>query len=201
MVFTQIMGRGISDKRVIEAMQKVARHLFVDKAYITRAYDDKPLPIGYNQTISQPYIIAFMLEQVKLKPTDKVLDIGFGCGYQSAILAEICKEVCSIEIISKLFTLGKNNLSSAGYTNVNCRNSDGYEGMPDHAPFNAIIVAAASKTVPTPLLQQLKLNGSLIAPIGPKGGTQQLKLFTKSVNGITEKNLIQVRFVPFMRHQ
>lgn len=200
MVFTQIMGRGITDKAVIEAMQKVPRHKFVDNKNEKRAYEDHPLPIGHYQTISQPYIIAYMLEQLKLKLTDKVLDIGSGCGYQSAVLAEICKEVYSIEIIRSLFTLGQGNLSSAGYTKVNCLYGDGYAGWPDEAPYDAIIVAAASKTVPPPLLKQLNINGSLIIPIGPEGGTQQLKLFTKTDNEIIEKSLIQVRFVPFKRY-
>jgi len=194
MVETQIQARDIKDPLVLRAMLKVPRHLFIPESNIAYAYDDGPLPIGEGQTISQPYIVALMTELAELKPDSKVLEIGTGSGYQAAILAEICKEVCTIEIIEKLGRKAEEKLKDLGYKNIFVKIGDGYQGWKDHAPFDAIIVTAAPEHIPQPLLDQLKLGGRLIIPVGEL--FQELVLVRKSEKGITKENITGVRFVP-----
>ena len=155
MVDNQIKARGVNDQKVLSAMKKVPRHLFVPKAYQSSAYDDQPLPIGMSQTISQPYIVGFMTEAIDPKPNDKVLEIGTGSGYQAAVLAEIVKEVYTLEIITELGLLAKERLKTLGYENIHAKVSDGYYGWAQHGPFDAIIVTAAAEEIPKPLIDQL----------------------------------------------
>lgn len=199
MVRNQIESRGIKDDMVLKAMRKVPRHHFVPNKYKSQAYQDCPLPIGFNQTISQPYIVAYMTEQLKLKPSDKVLEIGTGSGYQAAILAEIADSVYTIEIVEALANFSKLKLNSLGYKNIISKAGDGYMGWEKYAPFDAIIITAAPVKVPQPLIDQLAENGKLIVPLGPKGSSQELKILTKQKGRIKSKNLIGVRFVPFTR--
>ena len=194
MVVEQIAARGVSDQRVLAAMRKVPRHEFVPEEYQDMAYRDTPLPIGYGQTISQPYIVAYMTEQLELSPRDTVLEIGTGSGYQAAVLAELAAEVYTIEIIPELAEQAKKTLQRLGYTNVHVRIGDGYKGWPEHAPFDAIILTAAPPKIPQPLLDQLKENGRLIAPVGED--YQELVLIRKHDGEFSRKNLIPVRFVP-----
>lgn len=175
MVRNQIIARGIKSKAVTDAMRKVPRHMFVPYNTRTFAYNDQPLPIGHNQTISQPYIVAYMTEALDAKPGDKVLEIGTGSGYQAAILAEMGIEVYTIEIIPELAETAKRNLKRTGYNNVNTRLGDGYAGWPEEAPFDAIIITAAPETIPQALVEQLKTGGTMILPVGPRESTQSLK--------------------------
>jgi protein-L-isoaspartate(D-aspartate) O-methyltransferase len=198
MVENQIIQRGISHPATILAMQKVPRHVYVPDEFQQFAYDDRPLPIGNNQTISQPYIVAYMTEQLNLQPSDKVLEIGTGSGYQAAILAEIVKEVYTIEIIKPLGLRAATTLKNEGYENVYCRIGDGYHGWEKQQPFDAIIITAAPPEVPQALFDQLSEKGQLIAPV-EENGQQYLKLYTKSKNKIKSKRLLAVRFVPFTR--
>ncbi|MCU4155720.1 protein-L-isoaspartate(D-aspartate) O-methyltransferase [Carboxylicivirga sp. A043] len=199
MVENQIIKRGISNPATITAMQKVPRHLFVPDELQPFAYDDRPLPIGNNQTISQPYIVAYMTEQLELQPGDKVLEIGTGSGYQAAILAEIVEEVYTIEIIKQLGLRAASTLKNQGYSNVFCRIGDGYHGWKENEPYDAIILTAAPSNVPKALFEQLDEEGQLIAPI-EKNGQQYLILYTKEKNKIKHKRLLAVRFVPFTRN-
>ena len=199
MVQEQIINRGITDENVIDAMLTVPRHYFVPQIHKSKAYFDCPLPIGYNQTISQPYIVAFMTEKLQLHPDDKVLEIGTGSGYQAAILSQIVDSVFTIEIINELATISHQKLKTAGYANVYFKAGDGYNGWPEHAPFNAIIVTAAPDQVPQPLLDQLAEGGRLIIPVGPTHNIQHLKIYKKEKGKIKQKNLLAVRFVPFIR--
>ncbi len=201
MVQTQIIDRGITDTEVIKAMLNVPRHFFVPEKHKSKAYFDCPLPIGYNQTISQPYIVAFMTEKLNLNSKDKVLEIGTGSGYQSAILSQIVDSVFTIEIVKELSIVSKHKLETGGYTNVFCRQGDGYNGWPEHAPFDAIIVTAAPDKVPEPLLDQLAENGRLIIPVGPVNNTQHLNLYIKKNGKIKQQSLLTVRFVPFIREK
>ncbi|HHM24105.1 MAG TPA: protein-L-isoaspartate(D-aspartate) O-methyltransferase [Bacteroidetes bacterium] len=194
MVVEQIASRGVSDPRVLAAMRKVPRHEFVPEEYRDLAYRDTPLPIGYGQTISQPYIVAYMTEQLHIGKEDTVLEIGTGSGYQAAVLAELASEVYTIEIIPELAERAKKTLRRLGYNNVHVRIGDGYKGWPEHAPFDAIILAAAPPRVPQPLLDQLKEGGRLIAPVGED--YQELVLIRKENGEILRENLIPVRFVP-----
>jgi protein-L-isoaspartate(D-aspartate) O-methyltransferase len=195
MVETQIAARGVRDPRVLAAMRKVPRHLFVDPAARSQAYEDHPVPIGNNQTISQPYIVALMTELLELPPKGRALEIGTGSGYQSAVLAEIASEVYSIEILPELAQASARKLKELGYTNVEVREGDGYRGWIEHAPFDGIIVTAAPERIPQPLLDQLAVGGRMVIPVG--GFFQELKVFTKEKDGrITEKDIIPVRFVP-----
>ena len=195
MVETQIVARGIRDPRVLAAMRKVPRHLFVDAAQRAEAYEDHPLPIPGNQTISQPYIVALMTELLELKPTSRVLEIGTGSGYQSAVLAELAKEVYTIEIVPELASLAAKRLTELAYDNVRTREGDGYRGWPEEAPFDAVIVTAAPERIPQPLLDQLAPGGVMVIPVG--GFFQELKVFRKSVDGrVTERDILPVRFVP-----
>ena len=194
MVREQIVARGVQDATVLKALRQVPRHLFVPEGLQSEAYDDNPLPIGHGQTISQPYIVAFMTGQLNLSSSDKVLEIGTGSGYQAAILAEICKEVYTIEIVDPLARESKKLLKSLGYKNVHVRSGDGYRGWPEAAPFDAVIVTAAPDKVPRPLIEQLKVGGRMIIPVG--SWFQNLRLITKTSDGLREKNVMPVRFVP-----
>lgn len=200
MVRQQIAARGIKDKATLEAMRKVERHKLVPDDMVRYAYEDSPLPIGNDQTISQPYIVALTTEQIRPRPGMKVLDVGTGSGYQAAVLAEIVDEVYSIEIIGDLASRAKEHLKAMGYDNIHVKAGDGYHGWEEHAPFDAIVVAAAPATIPQPLLDQLKPGGRLVIPVG-EAGDQHLRLVEKNKNGkIKERNLLPVRFVPFTRN-
>lgn len=195
MVASQIKRRGIRDQRVLEAMRKVERHKFVPDPLQHKAYDDRPLPIGLGQTISQPYIVAFMTEQLQLRGSEKVLEIGTGSGYQAAILGEIAEQVFTIEIVEELARRSSALLKQLGYRNITVRAGDGYQGWPEEAPFDAIIVTAAPDHIPRPLIDQLKPGGRLIIPVG--GFSQDLILMTKQENNeIQKKRVLPVRFVP-----
>ena len=194
MVETQIKARGVKDPRVLSAMLKVERHLFVPKEYQSSAYSDQPLPIGEGQTISQPYIVALMTELLDLKGEEKVLEIGTGSGYQAAILAELAKEVYTIEIIETLANSAKNILTNLGYQNIHVKAGDGYLGWPETAPFDAIIVTCAPDHIPKPLLEQLKEGGRLVVPVGAY--SQELKKIVKRSGKIETEDVIPVIFVP-----
>ncbi len=197
MVARQIAARGVSDPAVLRAMQAVPRHKFVPPELIDQAYADHPLPIGYGQTISQPYIVALMTEKLNIGPGDKVLEVGTGSGYQAAVLAEITDQVYSVEIIPQLAARAAKTLKETGYTTVQTLNADGYYGWEEHAPYDAIVVTAAPDHVPPPLIQQLKDGGRLVIPIGPPGGYQTLWQITKHGDKLETRNLGGVRFVPF----
>lgn len=195
MIEEQIIARGIKDKRVIQAMRKVPRHVFVPETNRSRAYDDNPVPIGQGQTISQPYIVACMTELLHLSPDDTVLEIGTGSGYQAAILAEIAHEVYTIEIIPELGKRAENVLQELHYENIKVKIGDGYHGWPEYAPFDAIIVTAAPAYVPEPLIDQLKIDGRLVVPVGVYP-YQELKQIVKTSEGIEEHDITSVLFVP-----
>jgi protein-L-isoaspartate(D-aspartate) O-methyltransferase len=201
MVVWQIEQRGVSDPRVLEAMRSVPRHLFVPPDYVGQAYEDHPLPIGLGQTISQPYIVAWMTELLGLESDYKVLEIGTGSGYQAAILAEVVDQVYTIEIIPELADSARKRLEILGYENIYVLRADGYWGWPEHAPFDAIIVTAAPDHVPQPLVEQLKPGGRLVIPIGPPGGYQSLWQFALEEGGLVGKEIGGVRFVPFVREE
>lgn len=195
MVEAQIVARGVRDPRVLAAMRKVPRHLFVDPSQRSQAYEDHPLPIPGNQTISQPYIVALMTELLDLQPNERVLEIGTGSGYQSAVLGELAGQVYTIEIVPELAELAASRLKELHYDNVVVREGDGYRGWPEHAPFDAIIVTAAPERIPQPLIEQLAPGGVMVIPVG--GFFQELKVFRKSADGrVTEKDILPVRFVP-----
>ena len=196
MVSEQIQSRGVRDLRTLEAMRKVPRHLFVPDRYRSDAYEDHPLPIGHGQTISQPYIVAFMTEALALKGGEKVLDVGTGSGYQAAVLAEIAAHVYSIEIVAPLADEARQRLVKLGYANVDVRAGDGYAGWPDAAPFDAILVAAAAPKVPEPLRAQLKDGGRLCIPVGEYAEGQELLLIERRGDRFMERRLLPVRFVP-----
>jgi protein-L-isoaspartate(D-aspartate) O-methyltransferase len=198
MLITQIMGRGVKDPRVLAAMRKVPRHEFVPAEFRHRAYEDTPLPIGEGQTISQPYIVAFMSEQLHLNPTDRVLEIGTGCGYQTAVLAELVAEVYSVEILSPLAQRAWRTLERLGYRNVHLRRGDGYNGWAEHAPYDAIIVTCAPPAIPPPLADQLKEGGTLVIPLGDHS-SQQLHLLRKIGGKLRRVTTIPVLFVPMTR--
>ena len=199
MVETQIQNRGISDPEVLRAMRTVPRHLFVPPDRMTDAYNDAPLGIGYGQTISQPYIVAYMTDYLDLEPGDKVFEVGTGSGYQAAILSEIVEQVYTIEIIKELALSAKKRLISLGYKNVNVFSGDGYYGLEDYAPYDAIMVTAAAEFIPPPLIKQLKEGGKMIIPVGSPFFTQQLVLVEKKNGRARTRNLLPVRFVPFTR--
>ena len=195
MVEDQLLPRGITNDRVLTVMRKVPRHEFVPPAFRAGAYDDGPLPIGFGQTISQPYVVAFMTEQLEPKPTDRVLEVGTGSGYQAAVLAELVKEVYTVEIIKELAQRAEADLHRLGYTNVQVRAGDGYLGWQEAAPFDAIIVTCAPEDVPPPLIAQLKDGGRMIIPVG-KAGCQQLVLLQKAGKRLEIRAVLPVRFVP-----
>jgi protein-L-isoaspartate(D-aspartate) O-methyltransferase len=198
MVENTIESRGVKNPAVLRSMRTVPRHEFVPVEYLDQAYDDHPLPIGYGQTISQPYIVAWMTELLDLQPGEKVLEIGTGSGYQAAVLAELGSvEVYSIEIVPELAASAEQRLQSLGYDNLNLKQADGYYGWSDQAPFDAILVTAAPDHLPAPLAEQLSDGGRLVIPIGPPGGFQSLWKFVKTGNDLKAYNLGSVAFVPF----
>jgi protein-L-isoaspartate(D-aspartate) O-methyltransferase len=194
MVESQIISRGVKDPLVIKAMKTVPRHLFIPNDKPSYAYLDEPRPIGEGQTISQPYIVAFMTEQLKLKPDYKVLEIGTGSGYQAAVLAQIVDSVYTIEIIPELAKKAEKVIKELNYDNVVVIEGDGYNGLPSKAPFDAIIVTAAPSKIPPPLLEQLKNGGRMVLPVGEY--VQELVVVNKNENGISMENVLPVRFVP-----
>ena len=194
LVDTTIVERGIKDPRVVAAMRRVPRHEFVPLEQRAHAYEDRPLPIGFDQTISQPYIVAAMTEAAHVKPGAKVLEVGTGSGYQAAVLAEVGAEVYSIEIVEPLAKRTHELLAKLGYKALHLRIGDGYRGWPEAAPFEAIIVTAAPKVVPPPLIEQLAVGGRLVIPVGDE--QQQLKVITRNTSGSTTETLFDVRFVP-----
>lgn len=194
MVRQQIAARGVKDKGVLQAMREVPRHLFVPAEMQPYAYADSPLPIGYEQTISQPYIVGFMTEALKLRPQDRVLEVGTGSGYQAAVLSVLVKEVYSIEIVEPLAKEAAARLQRLGCSNVKVRAGDGYRGWPEAAPFDAIIVTAAPDHLPQPLLDQLAPNGRLVIPVGRT--FQTLTRIRRTTKGFKKESLLPVRFVP-----
>lgn len=194
MVLQQLRSRDIRDEKVLAAMARVPRHLFVPSALRPMAYNDGPLPIGYKQTISQPYIVAYMSEALELEPGAKVLEIGTGSGYQAAVLGEIAGEVFTIEIVPELAKSAEEILGTLGYRNIHVRAGDGYQGWPDKAPFDAIIVTAAPDHIPQPLIDQLAPGGRLVIPVGT--GNQEMMILTRTADGVVSRRTIAVRFVP-----
>lgn len=194
MVNAQILGGGVTDARVLAAMRRVPRHRFLPDEESEDAYGDYPLPIGHGQTISQPFIVAYMTEALKLKPGEKVLEIGTGSGYQAAVLAELGMQVFSIEIVEPLARFAKEKLQQTGYDQVHVRAGDGYQGWPEESPFEAIILTAAPEHIPQPLLEQLAVGGRMILPVG--GYAQDLVLIQRTEEGYQRKTLLPVRFVP-----
>lgn len=199
MVKFQIEERGVKDKIVLDAIRSVPRHEFVPAEYISQAYNDHPVPIGYGQTISQPYIVALMTELADIKPGMKVLEIGTGSGYQAAVLAEITDSVYTIEIIKELGLSAADKMKKMGYNKVHVKIADGYYGWKEFAPFDAIIVTAAAEHIPPPLIEQLKERGKMIIPVGHPFQVQNLMLVEKKEGKIKTKNILPVRFVPFKR--
>jgi protein-L-isoaspartate(D-aspartate) O-methyltransferase len=200
MVLSQIRLRGISDEKVLKAMSEVLRHSFVPEELASQAYADHPLPIGEGQTISQPYIVALMTQSLELKGSERVLEIGTGSGYQAAILANIAKEVYTIEIREKLFSKANQTLGTLGFTNIKTRQADGYFGWPEVAPFDCIMITAAIDHIPPPLLKQLKDGGRLILPLGNPFSYQNLSLVTRHGEDYTVKQITGVLFVPMTGH-
>jgi protein-L-isoaspartate(D-aspartate) O-methyltransferase len=194
MVDQQLRARDITSARVLDAMQKVPRHLFIPEAQRHDAYGDYPVPIGHGQTISQPYIVAFMTQALDVRPTDRVLEIGTGSGYQAAVLAELVKEVYTIEIVEPLAERAQATLSSLGYRNVHVRPGNGYLGWPEHAPFDRVIVTAAPDDVPPALVEQLKIDGIIAIPVGDI--VQELRIMRKTAKGLETLETLPVRFVP-----
>ena len=200
MVEDQIKGRGVKDQAVLKAVSTVKRELFVPEKYRDLAYSDRPLPIGYKQTISQPYIVAYMTEQLQVEKHQKILEIGTGSGYQAAILAELANHVFTIEIIPELAEGAEKVLNKTGYDNITVRTGDGYKGWPDQAPFDRIIVTAAPEEIPEKLVQQLANDGRMIIPVGETLFMQYLWLIKKDKDGIVKKEkILPVRFVPMVK--
>jgi len=197
MVERQLKGRGIKDPRVLAAMAKVPRHLFVPEAQKPHAYEDRPLPIGLGQTISQPYVVALMTEAVRIKPGDKVLEIGTGSGYQAAVLSEITPKAFTIEILPALADAARKRLRELGYPTVQVKTGDGYLGWPQQAPFDAIIVTAAPGKIPPKLVEQLKEGGRMVVPVGERD-KQRLTLVEKQGGKLKITNLAPVAFVPMV---
>lgn len=198
MVHDQIAARGVTDARVLGAMARVPRHAFVPAPQRRQAYEDGPLPIGHGQTISQPYVVAFMTAALNPKPTDRVLEIGTGSGYQAAVLAGLVAEVYSIEIVEPLALRAAEELSRLGYANVKVRCGDGHLGWPEAAPFDAIIVTCAPEQVPQALVEQLRSGGRMIIPVGSQWTGQELVLLRKTPRGLEKKDVLPVRFVPMV---
>ena len=199
MIEKQIKSRGIKNQPTLYSMTRVPRHKFVLEKHIEDAYKDGALPIGHGQTISQPYIVAYMTSILDLKPEHKVLEIGTGSGYQAAVLSEIVKEVYTVEIIKELHEKSDKVLTEIGYKNIKSKHADGYFGWEEYAPFDAIVVTAAAEYVPPPLIEQLKSGGKMIIPVGTPFRTQSLVLVEKKGDEIFSSNLLPVRFVPFTR--
>lgn len=199
MVEQDLGKRGIADARVLDVMGRVPRHAFVLPSDRFRAYGDHPLPIGEGQTISQPYVVAFMTQAARVKPGERVLEVGTGSGYQAAVLAEITDQVYTIEIRQGLARGSADRLKTLGYARVNVRHGNGYHGWPEHAPYDAILVTAAANHIPPPLIQQLKPGGRLVIPVGSTTYHQTLTLLTKDAAGkVRVDHLLDVRFVPLI---
>ncbi|MGD8805837.1 MAG: protein-L-isoaspartate(D-aspartate) O-methyltransferase [Chloroflexota bacterium] len=202
MVQNGVIAWGITDEAVIEAMGAVPRHAFVPDEFLAAAYNNHPLPIGYGQTISQPYIVALMTQSADVSQGDQVLEIGTGSGYQAAVLAQLVDHVYTVEIIEPLAERAKVVLAQLGYDNVTVRRADGYFGWEEHAPFDAIVVTAAPDHIPQPLVAQLKIGGRMVIPVGPVGGFQTLWLVTRTgQDDVQTRNLGSVSFVPFTREE
>jgi protein-L-isoaspartate(D-aspartate) O-methyltransferase len=200
MVRDQIAGRGIGNTAVLAAIRATPRHVFMPADVAAHAYADRPAPIGYGQTISQPYIVAFMTEALDLKKEHRVLEIGTGSGYQAAILSQLTKEVYTIEIVPQLAASATETLKRHGYKNVFVKHGDGYQGWPDKAPFDRIMLTAAPPELPQALVQQLKPGGKLIAPVGRSGLDQELIVVEKATDGkVTKRSVLPVRFVPMVK--
>lgn len=199
MVETQLRSRGIQSEAVLEAMKRIPREEFVPADYRSRAYEDGPLPIGHGQTISQPYIVALMTEQLEPAAHHKVLEVGTGSGYQAAVLSGLVQEVFSIEIVEPLAKQATGTLKALGIQNVHVRAGDGYLGWPEEAPFDTIIVTCAPDHVPQPLIDQLKEGGRLVIPVGERGGIQKLIRLTKTDGSLQQEEVLDVRFVPLTR--
>jgi protein-L-isoaspartate(D-aspartate) O-methyltransferase len=199
MVEQQIAARGVKDKRVLDAMRTVPRHAFVPEEIAQHAYRDSPLPIGYDQTISQPYIVAYMSEALDVQPHHRVLEIGTGSGYQAAVLSLLAKEVYTIEIVPELAARAKKTLEAQGYANVHVREGDGYAGWPEYAPFARIMVTAAPEQIPQPLIDQLAPGGILVIPVGERNAMQWMMIVQKTATGVIERKTIPVAFVPLTR--
>jgi protein-L-isoaspartate(D-aspartate) O-methyltransferase len=199
MVNEQILLRDVADPAVLAAMRKVPRERFVPAELASRAYDDTPLAIGYGQTISQPYIVAYMTEAAGVQRQHKVLEIGTGSGYQAAILGELADAVYTIEIVPELAQTAARTLSDLGYSHVQVRSGDGYAGWPEQAPFDRIVVTAAPEQIPGPLLEQLAPGGRLVIPVGEQGQTQWITIVDKTGDGFANRRTIPVQFVPFTR--
>ena len=197
MVRRQIEGRGIDDPRVVAAMEAVPRHRFVPFGLREAAYGDQPLPIGHGQTISQPYIVAFMAQAAEVGPEDRVLEIGTGSGYAAAVLAELAAEVFTVEIVPELAEGARRALTETGYDRVHVRTGDGWLGWPENAPYDAVVVAAAPDTIPRALVEQLAPGGKLVIPVG--AARQTLRVLRKTRDGIVEEASLPVRFVPMVR--
>jgi protein-L-isoaspartate(D-aspartate) O-methyltransferase len=200
MVARQIEARGVTHEGVLRAMREVPRHEFVPSEHADLAYDDRPLPIGHQQTISQPYVVALMTELIAPEPGDRVLEVGTGSGYQAAVASEVVAEVYSIELISELATSAAERLQRLGYDNVQVRAGDGYLGWPEHAPFDGILVTAGADHVPQPLIDQLAVGGRMVIPVGDRPGEQVLRVLEKRPDGTTgSRDVVPVRFVPLLR--
>jgi protein-L-isoaspartate(D-aspartate) O-methyltransferase len=199
MVQAQIVARGVRDTSTLRALRTVPRHKFVPPDRANFAYNDAPLSIGYDQTISQPYIVALMTELIKPRRGQRVLEVGTGSGYQAAVLAEIVDSVFTIEILPELASSAANRLTSLGYRNVVVRYGDGYLGWPEHAPFDAIVVTAAAEHIPQPLIEQLKEGGTMVIPVGPVEAVQSLIVVRKKGGKILKESKLPVRFVPLIR--
>ncbi len=196
MVLRQLSERGIKNKIILGVMERVPRHLFIDKEFQNFAYDDGPLPIGYDQTISQPYIVAFMTEQLNIQPNHTVLEIGTGCGYQTAILSQLANKVISLERIPELAESAQHRLQELGYANVEVINANGWNGYKKKAPYDRIIVTAGAKKIPKPLIDQLAISGIMIIPVGKILFSQTLRIISKDSNGnVIKKTSLPVRFV------
>ena len=196
MVDQQLRSRDIVDERVLAAMGRVPRHLFVEPAQERFAYEDRPLPIGAGQTISQPYIVALMTQLLQVQPSHRILEVGTGSGYQAAVLAELAAEVYTVEIIPSLAEGARSRLEALGYRNVHVRQGDGYEGWPEFAPFDGIVVTAGAPQVPPPLIEQLREGGRMAIPVGAAGGTQELILGEKRGGRLQTRSIAPVLFVP-----
>ena len=198
MVEQQIRARGIEDKTVLQAMLNVPRHCFVNPSQVDAAYADYPLPLEHQQTISQPYIVAYMTAAAEISATDRVLEIGTGSGYQAAVLGEIAKEVYTVELIPQLAATAQQTLNELGYHNVHVKRGDGYQGWAENAPYQAIIVTAAPEHIPEALVEQLAINGRMVIPVGKS--QQEIVVLTKTPDGLSQQKTMPVRFVP-MRTQ
>ena len=202
MVRDQIEARGIKDEAVLRAMRTVSRHLFVPGTFSQQAYEDHPLPIGGGQTISQPYIVAYMTEMLKVSKDHRVLEIGTGSGYQAAVLSVLADRVYSIEIVRELGEEARERLNRLGYGNVEVRIGNGYLGWPEEAPFDRVMLTAAPDVIPQALIDQLKPNGRLIAPVGPVHGLQELVVVEKDFAGnVRRRAVLPVRFVPMVQEE